>query len=179
MSCRFETITDLNRQQAMLRNRRYGVIEIVAGELSAIRLRPFPKLASWPEVALLGRWTHQRRSGDYCRLYYNQPLRHSNYLALKYVVSHSNTSFRSIRLGLSILDEIARLKRTDAILCDVANLRISDRMLTRFGWTPLSPAGWHRLFVKRFYGCYPTGGQKMSGEQVASPPRSDELLPTG
>ena len=31
---------------------------------------------------------------------------------------------------------IARLKGSDAILCDASNLRISDRLLARWGWTP-------------------------------------------
>ena len=56
---------------------------------------------------------------------------------------------------LAILDEIARLKQTDAIDCDAANLRISDRVLERFGWEPHRPSKWHRNFIKRFYGVYP------------------------
>lgn len=154
ISC-FETLADPRRQMDVLRRRPYGVIEVVAGELSAIRLRPFPKLVSWPEIALLGRFVHERRRGDACRLYYNQPFWHRNYLTLKYVVSTAGASFRTFRRALSVLDEIARLKQSDAILCDVANLRISDRLLTRWGGAPLSPAGWHRLFIKRFYGSYP------------------------
>ena len=53
------------------------------------------------------------------------------------------------------LDRIAELKRTDAILCDAANLRISDRLLARFGWESHAPGRWSRNFIKRFYGVYP------------------------
>jgi len=35
-----------------------------------------------------------------------------------------------------VLDEIARIKGADALLCEVANFRISDRLMTRWGWTP-------------------------------------------
>jgi hypothetical protein len=53
------------------------------------------------------------------------------------------------------LDRIAELKRTDAILCDAANTRLSDRLLRRFGWEPHKPERWRRNFIKRFYGVYP------------------------
>jgi hypothetical protein len=54
-----------------------------------------------------------------------------------------------------VLDEVARLKASDAILCDVWNWRISDRLLARWGWQPHKPDRWHRHFIKRFYGVYP------------------------
>ena len=57
--------------------------------------------------------------------------------------------------ALAVLDEIARLKQSDAILCEVANWRISREMLARFGWVPHCPSRWHRHYIKRFYGEYP------------------------
>ena len=54
-----------------------------------------------------------------------------------------------------VLDQIARLKRTDALLCDIAGSRISDRLMSRFGWEPHKPQRWHRNYIKRFYGQYP------------------------
>jgi hypothetical protein len=54
-----------------------------------------------------------------------------------------------------VLDEIARLKRSDALLCDVSNWRISERLMARFGWEPHCPSRWHRHYIKRFYGEYP------------------------
>ena len=102
-----------------------------------------------------GQWFHCNLGGDRCRLFYNQPRGCPNYLALKYAVSGKRTSYSSICCTLAILDEIARLKQTDAIVCDAANLRISDRVLARFGWEPHRPSKWHRNFIKRFYGVYP------------------------
>jgi hypothetical protein len=133
---------------------RYGVIEIRGGRLGAIHLRPWPKLISALEADWLGRY-HKRRPGDRCLLYYNQPRRCSNFLALVFVVSSRDASFATFRRALEVLDEVARLKRTDAIVCDAWNLRISERLLARWGWEPHKPERWHRNYIKRFYGQYP------------------------
>ena len=57
--------------------------------------------------------------------------------------------------GLELLNEIARIKRSDAILCDAWNSRMSPRVLHRWGWEPHTSSRWHRNYIKRFYGCYP------------------------
>lgn len=153
----FETITDFDAGREAIRARRYGVIETAGGELRAIHLRPWPKLFSlsefWP---LLGTRFHARGKPDRCLLYYNQPWRMPGFLALKYVVSTAGTSYRTFRSALVVLDAIAELKRTDAIVCDAANVRLSDRLMARLGWEPHKPQRWHRNFIRRFYGQYPT-----------------------
>jgi hypothetical protein len=150
-----ETITDFDTGRQQIRSRRYGVVETVDGRFRALYLWPWPKLVSWPEVLPLGPRYHARGTADRCLLYYNQPWRMPNYLALKYVVSTGGTSYATFRAALNVLDAVAALKRTDAIVCDVANLRISDRLLARLGWEPHKPQRWHRNFIRRFYGVYP------------------------
>ena len=61
----------------------------------------------------------------------------------------------TLRLGLAVLDEIARLKQSDALLCQVSNWRISAELLGRAGWVRHCPSRWHRHYIKRFYGVYP------------------------
>jgi hypothetical protein len=151
----FETITDLQRGAESLRVRRYGVIEAQDGEFRKIRLRPFPKLASVPEVNVWGEWFHRHWPGDCCRLYYNQPRRFSNFLVIKYFVSTRHTTLATIRQVLDVFDEVARAKRVDALLCDVSNWRISTAIMARFGWEPHCPSRWHRHFIRRLYGEYP------------------------
>ena len=84
-----------------------------------------------------------------------------------------------------ILDEIAQLRRADALVCDLGNARISDRLLTRWGWTSLNPGQRRRLFIKRFYGHYPSPdpllhalctprGASTDGASAAEPAASDE-----
>lgn len=153
----FATITEFETPAAQeaLRRGRYGVIETTDGRVTAVHLRPWPKLLSWPEIwPTRGRY-HARGAGDRCLLYYNQPLGHTNFLALKYIVSTAGSSYVTFRAALVQLDRIAELKRTDALLCDAANARLSDRLLARFGWEPHAPARWRRNFIKRFYGVYP------------------------
>ncbi len=138
-----------------LRRARYGVIEMRHGRLAAIHLRRLPKVIWALEIEWLGNRRHERAAGNCCRVYYNQPRRFPNYLVLKYVVSDRDCTLATIGRGLQVLDELARVKRSDALLCDVWNSRISDRMLARCGWQPHKPARWHRHFIKRFYGEYP------------------------
>jgi len=152
-----ETVTDLAEGAEVLRRRAYGVIEAADGRFRRVLLRPLPKIVSGPEILLFGRWHHRHRPGDRCLLYYNQPCRHRNFLAAKYLVSARATRLGTICRALEVLDEIARLKRSDALLCDVGNWRISTAIIARWGWQPHCPSRWHRHYIKRFYGEYPQG----------------------
>ena len=151
----FETVTDLEQQTDRVRARRYGLVEIVDGRFVCLRLRPLPKLISLPEIIPVGRRYHLRGPADRCLFFYNQPRQFPNFLAVKYVVSTQATSLATICQAMAVLDAIAQIKQTDALLCDVANSRISDRLMHRWGWEPHRPQRWHRNFIKRFYGEYP------------------------
>jgi hypothetical protein len=165
----YETITRLDQDADALRRGRYGVIEAQDGRFQRVVLRPYPKFASVPQAALLGGWLHGHLHGDRCLLYYNQPRRFSNFLVLKYIQSSQDGSLASLNRVLETLDEIARLKKSDALLCDVANWRISTAMMTRWGWQPHCPSIWHRHFIKRFYGSYsPPVGLVASSREMAA-----------
>ena len=151
----FETITNLDQAAETLRRRHYGVIEVADGRFRRVLLRPLPKIISMQEILLLGGWRHRGVSGDRIRLYFNRPRRYPNYLVLKYAESARATSFGTLARALAVLDEIARLTRSDALLCDVANGRITSRVLGRWGWTPHCRSRFHRHYIKRFYGEYP------------------------
>jgi hypothetical protein len=151
----FQTVTDVYGQAAILKERAYGVIEIVDGRLEAIQLRPLPTwiILSGAGFSLAGKG---KRCGDNrCWLYYNQPRNHRRFLALKYIVSSRRATLKTVRGALVVLDEIARIKQSDALLCEVRNLRISDRVLARDGWVSHFPQSRRRHFIKRFYGNYP------------------------
>ena len=147
---------DLQQDAALLRTRHYGMIEVVDGQLHRIVLRPWPKLVSLPEVWWLGANYHAHQTGDRCRLYYNQPRGCPTFLALKYMVSSHGASFASFRLAVRTLDAIAALKRSDAIVCEATNLRISERLLARWGWERHCLQSSRRHYIKRFYGVYPS-----------------------
>jgi hypothetical protein len=155
----WKTVFDLEAQADAIRRRRYGVIEAREGRVTSIRFRPWPKWVALPQALYFGPRRHRRWSADCCRLYFNQPRRFSNYLALPYAVSGNGTRLATIYAALAALDEVARIKRTDAILADIQNDRISARLLERQGWQPHAPSRWHRNHIKRFYGNYPAVGQ--------------------
>lgn len=171
----FSSVTNLREGASLVQSRRYGVIVARSGKFSHVRFRPWPKVISIPEIGLLGSLRHRYHSKDECRVYYNQPLGHSSFLALRYVESGVGTSLLSVNVALAVLDEIARLKRSDALLCDAASLRLSDRVMRRYGWESHKPSRWHRNFIKRFYGQYPQLTQSMRailyGEET---PREDD-----
>jgi hypothetical protein len=174
----FETITDFQAGREALRVRPYGVIETSGGQFAAVHLRPWPKLFDWSEVwPLLVPRYHARGQADRCFLYYNQPRRMPQFLALKYVVSTSGTCCRTVRSALGVLDAIAALKHADAIVCDAANGRLSDRLLQRFGWEPHKPRRWHRNYIRRFYGTYPADANRVAG--VEPLPSAQHELPVG
>jgi hypothetical protein len=160
----FETVVDLAAQADVLARRRYGLIEVVDGRLVAVYLRPWPKIALADEVLLAG-WLRGLRRGDRCLVYYNQPRRLANFLAVTYAVSNRDCSYATLRRAAQVVDQIAQLKRTDAIVCDVRNRRISDRLLARWGWAPHCPSRWHRNFIKRLY----PGDRASEDARVATP----------
>lgn len=172
----FETVTDLADGAEVLSRRRFGVIEVAGGHFRRIFLRPFPKIISAPEILILGGIYHHHRPGDRCLLYYNQPWRFPQFLALKYIVSARQTTMRTFTRALAVLDEIARLKGSDALLCDVGNWRISTRLGARWGWEPHCPSRWHRHYIKRFYGAYPQppAWLRSTPERTAAPPAVPE-----
>ena len=165
----WQTIESLDAD--LIRSRRYGVIEIVEGHFTTLQFRPWPKIVSLVDILWFGKRYHAQTPGDQCWLYYNQPRRCPNFLALTYVLSTRNCTLATVRRGLEVLDNIARIKQTDAILCDAWNSRISDRLLARWGWEPHTNQRWHRNYIKRFYGQYPPASSATNDLAVAGAAR--------
>src|SRR5262245_44077947 len=92
-----ETVTDLEAGAETIRGRHYGIIETVGGRLWKLRFRPWPKLAMMADVVWLCGLYRRPATGNRCWLYFNQPLRHSNFLALKYVVSTRDCTLATFR----------------------------------------------------------------------------------
>lgn len=158
----FETITALETHADIVRSLRYGVIETSGGQLERVRFRPFPTRVWLWQPRLFGAWRHRHQTGDWCRLYFNQPRGFDNYLSLVYVVTGRDASFATFRAAVTTLDQIAALKQVDALLCDASNQRISDRLLRRWGWEPHAPMPLARNYIKRLT-------QPFSWEALARP----------
>jgi hypothetical protein len=129
-----------------------GVIVCEAGRLVSIRRRIWPRLVSGLEATW---WAARRGRGsrrDECRLFWSAPCSAPGYLTLNYVWSGAGTSLTTFRTAVAALDQIAWLRRAEAIVCEVFNRRISDRLLHRWGWERHLPGSSRRHFIKRFYG---------------------------
>ncbi|HBE66664.1 MAG TPA: hypothetical protein DDW52_00815 [Planctomycetaceae bacterium] len=92
---------------------------------------------------------------DVCELYYHAPLACPRFLTLSYVRSGPKTSLSTFYAATLMLDEIARLKQTGAIVCNVSSDRLTDRLLARWGWDEHCESWTGRHFIKRLYGDYP------------------------
>ena len=165
MSKWFETIDDLDAGAQAICDRRYGAIEVCEGALVGVHLRPWPKIISLASV-VLGNWYHKHVRGDRGWLYYNQPRQFPNFLALTWAVSSRDTTWATVHAALQAMDEIARIKRVDALLCDAAAFRLSPRLLARAGWQPHAPRRWHRNYIKRFYGEYQRPRLRVVGTEM-------------
>ena len=181
MSGLFKTVKDVEADCQVLKNRAYGVIEVCDQEFEAIHMRPYPKLVSLAEVKWSNLWKKQlfaKTSKDRVLLYYNQPILHRNFLALKYFVSDYKSTLATIAVSLSVLDYIAMVKRTDAIVTEITNDRIKDRHLQHFGWEEHQQNQRGRHWIKRFYGQYPESFLFRDLKQ-SEPEKHPENLPTG
>jgi len=146
----YDSVTDLATATDIVVRRRYGVIETAEGRLRRVLYRPYPKISTELGIRFFGRLKHSLFGGNRCRLYFNQPRRCPTFLALQYVETTCDADYATFRRALTTLDEIARLKQVDALLCDASNLKLSDRFLARLGWVPHAPMPGHRNFIKRF-----------------------------
>jgi hypothetical protein len=146
-------ITDVAASRASLARLRCGHIVIRNGHLQAIQGRWWPYCGNLWQVW----WDTHSRSGfqDSCDLFYHSPFSAPGFLTLDYVRSGARTSLTTLYAAALVLDEIARLRRAHAIVCNVTNRRISDRLLQRWGWHEHCQQWSGRHFIKRFYGHYP------------------------
>lgn len=146
----WKSINNLAAARDTVARRRYAIIEVRGGLLHALHFRPFPKFASIAEAWLDSRVRSWRRADDHCWLYFNEPRSCPGFLTLAYLVSTSAASLKSIQTALAALDEVAKIKRSDAIVCDASNLRLSDRVMARYGFEKHALTLPGRNFIKRF-----------------------------
>ena len=163
-----QSVHDINAEQHILMTRAYGMIETSRGKFVRVQLKPWPKVGSIVEAKWFSHWRNSRRPHDHCRLFYNQPMQHRNFLALTYIETSLNTSWKSVATALRVLDRIAYIKQADAMVAEVYNERISDRLLRRMGWERHREDSQQRHWIKRFYGSYPPWASGRQDSTVVS-----------
>ena len=135
-------------QQALIVQRRSGCIVTCGGSLVAIHARWWPYHGNLLMAALES--SFRTLPADVCELYYHQPAGMPDFLTLSYARAGAITSLATLYAASQTLDEIARLRKTGAIVCHVTNSRISDRLLHRWGWQAHCLHWRGRHFIKRF-----------------------------
>lgn len=132
---------------------RCGRIVTEAGRLLGVFGRRWPHYGNWLQVI----WDLHFRpvERDRCEVFYHQPLASPKFLTLSYVHAGARTSISTLYLAALVLDEIARIRKADAIVSHVTNDRITDRLMQRWGWEPHCLKWRGRHFIRRFYGSYP------------------------
>ncbi len=113
----------------------------------------------WPYSGNLMRayWDQRFRScqSDRCELFFRRCLAAPRILVLDYVRSGPKTSLSTFYAATLVLDEIARIQQANALVCHLTNVRLSDRLLRRWGWERHCEQWRGRHYIKRFYGDYP------------------------
>lgn len=151
----FESVSSPLDDRQLIQSRRYGTIEVVSGELHRIRLRPWPRHGYVWEAKWLSGWKARVGDRDTCRLHYKQPIGHQRFLALSYIESTLDTRWKSVRTAMETLDTIAFIKQSNAIVTEVTNARVTDRLMERLGYERHLESSGGRHFIKRFWGQYP------------------------
>ncbi len=145
--------SDPERDAVAIRRWRCARIVMRDGRLEAIRKRRTVGSVSVAEVWLRTRFT--RPQGDVCSIDYHQPLGMPAFLTLDFIHSGVGTRAKTFLGACRVLDEVARIRGTLAIVAHVTNTSISDRLLQRMGWTRHQPNWSGRHWIRRFYDGYP------------------------
>ncbi len=147
-------VTNVATEGARLTTRRAGCIVTEQGRLRCVVGRWWPYAGNHLQML----WDMRFRSltSDRCELYFHSPLGSPRFLTLAYIRSGPATSLSTAYAATLVLDEIARLKQANAIVCHVTNASISDRLMLRWGWQSHCPQWSGRHFIKRFYDHYPS-----------------------
>ena len=130
-----------------LRSWRYGEIELSDGKLVAIYPRWWPRLGS--------RWESYQDSYnrklpvDVCRVYYSFPLRAPGYMSVLYAHSGSSTRYKTIRRAVLVIDAIAVLNSSNAIICQIINERGTERLMKRWGYVRHATSLGDNHYIKR------------------------------
>lgn len=147
-------VTQIASMGALLRRRKLGRIVIQDGRLQAVYGRWWPYYADIFQARVDAAFRTVRP--DRCELFYHSAQATDGFLSLDYLRAGPSTSLGSLYGATLVLDEIARLKQSLAIVAHVTNERITDRLLERLGWQAHCLQWKGRHFIKRFYGDFPS-----------------------
>jgi hypothetical protein len=125
-------VTALAGNEERVSKWRYGEVVLRNGRVVSIQARWWPR---WGTVwgAMVDRVVRSLPE-DECRFYYSFPRSAPGYMSLLYVHAGEKTYYQTFHQGIEAMDAIAGLRKARAIVCQVTNDRLNDRMMTRWGY---------------------------------------------
>ncbi len=150
---RLDHTRDPRRDADKIRRWRSGRIVMKAGRLVEVQRRLTTGSVSVAQVWWQAKYG--RSDDDVCWIDYHQPFGMSQFLTLDYVRAGNRAGYQSFRGAAHVLDEIARLRGSLAIVAHVTNSQLTDRLLVRLGWQRHLDGWKGRHWIRRFYDGYP------------------------
>ena len=142
------SVTSMDGNADRIRSWNYGELELFDGELLGIYPRWWPCMASeWESIQDS---TIRSLPTDFCRVYYAFPKRAPGFMSVLYARSGPKTQYKTLYRGVVVMDEIARLRDSHAIVCQMINLRTSERLMNRWGYVRHALAMGDNHYIKRF-----------------------------
>jgi hypothetical protein len=111
---------------------RFAQLSIFSDGSISHQTRWFPRWASQWDIA--NDVTKRPASKGECRIFYSFPIRTPGFMAINYLTGGEQTSYRTLLLGGQVLEEIARSRKSIAIVCQAVSVRLSDRLMHRWGF---------------------------------------------
>ena len=126
---------------------RYGEIELANGRLNAIYPRWWPRMGSLWE----SRWDNFYRTmpADHCIAYYAFPHSAPGYMSVLYARSGPNTQYKTVYSAVSTMDQIAKLRNSNAIVCQMVSQRGTERLMNRWGYVRHATSLGDNHYIKR------------------------------
>ncbi|MCY2986239.1 MAG: hypothetical protein NTY15_21640 [Planctomycetota bacterium] len=126
------SVDSIDGHRDRIQSWRYGEVELSNGELVALYPRWWPRVGSQWES-----WQdsyHRTLPTDWCRAYYAFPRRAPGFMSVLYARSGPGTQYKTISRAVSAMDEIARIRDSQAIVCQMVSERGTERLMKRWGY---------------------------------------------
>ena len=140
-------VHSIEQNRESLRSWRYGEIEIANGQLTSIYPRWWPRLGSrWESY-----WDRYNRKlpTDFCVAYYAFPRSAPGYMSLLYARSGPSTQYKTIYRAVFTLEQIAKLRNSNAIVCEMISERGTERLMNRWGYVRHALSLGDNHYIKR------------------------------
>jgi hypothetical protein len=118
------------------------------GQLVVVQARWWPR---WGTVfgAMMDR-VARNLPDDECRFYYAFPRTSPGFMSLLYVHAGEKTTYKTFHQGIAAIESLAKLNRSQAIVCQVTNDRLTERMMRRWGYVKHAEHLGRDHYIRRF-----------------------------